>query len=434
MRYTAEQLAQMPPDRAADLIRRSKTADLQAALRSWRFWRLSAQAEPAGDWRIWLVMAGRGFGKTRIGAEWVRERAEANGALRIALVAATNAEARAVMIEGESGLLACAANGMPVRWEPSLRRLRWENGAEARIYSAAEPEALRGPQHHLAWADEIAKWPYGPAAWDNLMMGLRLGVQPQAVATTTPRPVPLLKQLHGAADVRLTRGRTIDNAANLPLAYVRAMRAEYGGRRLGRQELDGELIEDAEGALWSRSALEACRRRVVPKLMRVVIGVDPPASRDGDACGIVVAGLCGGGAAWVLADASVTGRSPEGWARAVAESAAQWGADRVIAEKNNGGEMVETVLRAADISMPIRLVHASRGKVARAEPVAALYERGRAHHVGAFPMLEDEMCGLMAGGGYEGPGKSPDRADALVWAMTELMLGKGLTGPRVRTV
>lgn len=434
MQHTAEQLAQLPPDRASRLVQRWKASDLEIALHAWRFWRLAAQAEPEGDWRVWLVMAGRGFGKTRMGAEWVRERAEADGSLRIALVGATFPEARAVMVEGESGLLACAANGMPVRWEPSLRRVCWENGAEAQIYSAAEPDSLRGPQHHLAWADEIAKWPCGIPAWDNLMMGLRLGVQPQAMATTTPRPVPLVKRLHAANDVRLTVGRTLDNAANLPLAYIRSMQAEYGGRRIGRQELDGELIEDAEGALWTRDGLEACRAQAAPELVRVVIGVDPPATSTGDACGIIAAGLCANGQGWVLADESVSGRSPEGWAGAVAAAAARWRADRVVAEKNNGGDMVESVLRAADVSMPIRLVHASRGKVPRAEPVAALYEKRRVHHAGAFPALEDELCGLIAGGAYEGPGKSPDRADALVWAMTELMLGKKSAGPRVRTI
>lgn len=434
MRHTAEELARMPLERAADLVRRWKTSDLEEALRSWRFWKLAAQAEPEGDWRIWLVMAGRGFGKTRMGAEWVRARAEADGTLRIALVGATIVEARNVMVEGESGLLACAANGMPVRWEPSLRKLCWENGAVAQIYSAAEPEALRGPQHHLAWADEIAKWPYAIAAWDNLMMGLRLGAQPQAMATTTPRPVPLVKRLHVAADVRRTVGRSLDNAANLPLAYIRAMQAEYGGRRIGRQELDGELIEDAEGALWTRDRLEECRMGATPELVRVVIGVDPPASSGGDACGIVVAGLCAGGKGWVLADESVSGRSPEGWAQAVAAAAERWQADRVVAEKNNGGDMVESVLRAAQVTMPVRLVHASRGKGARAEPVAALYEKHRVHHAGAFPALEDELCGLIAGGAYEGPGRSPDRADALVWALSELMLAKGQAGPRIRVV
>ena len=434
MRHTAEVLARMPLERAADMVRRWKTSDLEEALRSWRFWRLAAQAEPEGDWRIWLVMAGRGFGKTRMGAEWVRARAEADGTLRIALVGATIVEARSVMVEGESGLLACAANGMPVRWEPSLRKLCWENGAEARIFSAAEPDSLRGPQHHFVWADEIAKWPQGIPAWDNLMMGLRLGAQPQAMATTTPRPVPLVKRLHVAADVRRTVGRTLDNAANLPLAYIRAMQAEYGGRRIGRQELDGELIEDAEGALWTRDRLEECRMGATPELVRVVIGVDPPASSGGDACGIVVAGLCVGGKGWVLADESVSGRSPEGWAQAVAAAAERWQADRVVAEKNNGGEMVESVLRAAQVTMPVRLVHASRGKVARAEPVAALYEKHRVHHAGAFPALEDELCGLIAGGAYEGPGRSPDRADALVWALSELMLVKEQAGPRIRVV
>ena len=434
MHRTAEQLARTPLVDAAKWIANMTAREAEAAWRSWHFWRLAAQAEPEGDWGIWLVMAGRGFGKTRMGAEWVRERAEADGKLRIALVGATLTEARNVMVEGESGLLASAANGVPVVWEPSLKKLTWANGAVAHIYSAAEPESLRGPQHHLAWADEIAKWPYGIDAWDNLMFGLRIGVRPQVVATTTPRPVPLVRRLLQDKAVQRTVGRTIDNAANLPESYLRTMRADYGGTRLGRQELDGELIEDAEGALWTRDGIEACRVRVAPDMVRVVIGVDPPASSTGDACGIVAVGLCASGQGWVLADDSVSGESPEGWARAVAAAAAHWQADRVIAEKNNGGEMVESVLRAADVAMPVRLVHASKGKVPRAEPVAALYERSRVHHAGAFPALEDELCGLIVGGGYEGPGRSPDRADALVWALSELMLGKRSEGPRVRVV
>lgn len=434
MMQTAEQLARMPPEQALTRIKAWNHRQVEAAWRSWHFWRLAAQSEPEGDWRIWLAMAGRGFGKTRMGAEWVRERAEADGRLRIALIGATMAEARNVMVEGESGLLAIAANGMPVMWEPSLKRLTWANGAVAQLYSAAEPESLRGPQHHLAWADEIAKWPYGIDAWDNLMMGMRLGARPQVVATTTPRPVPLVRRLLDSAGVQRTVGRTIDNAANLPWDFIRAVQAEYGGTRIGRQELDGELIDDAEGALWTRAGLEACRMRFAPALVRVVIGVDPPATSTGDACGIVAVGLCAEGKGWILADESVAGQSPEGWARAVAAAAARWQADRVIAEKNNGGEMVESVLRAADVAMPVRLVHASRGKVPRAEPVAALYEKGRVHHVGAFPALEDELCGLIMGGGYEGPGRSPDRADALVWAVTELMLGKKRELPRVRVL
>jgi phage terminase large subunit-like protein len=295
-------------------------------------------------------------------------------------------------------------------------------------YSAAEPESLRGPQHHIAWADEIAKWPMGPEAWDNLMMGMRLGQQPRTVATTTPRPVPLIRALTGVDGKRprgvvITRGRTADNRASLPGSFIAAMEESYGGTRLGLQELDGEMIEDVAGALWTRALIERCRVAVVPMLRRIVVAVDPPASAHGDACGIVVAGIGTDDRAYVIEDATVGGVAPERWARAAASAAARHGADRVIAEANNGGAMVESVLRVADAGLPVRLVHASRGKVARAEPISALYEAGRVAHAGAFPDLEDELAGLQAGGGYAGPTRSPDRADALVWALTELMLG-----------
>jgi phage terminase large subunit-like protein len=395
--------------------------------REWRFVARPGQRAPAGDWRIWLMLAGRGFGKTRAGAEWVRAIAEADPAARIALVGATLGEARSVMVEGESGLLAIAPWWARPDYAPALRRLRWPNGATAMLFGAAEPESLRGPQFSHGWADEIAKWAGGEAAWHNLMMGLRLGKAPRVLATTTPRPVPLVRGLvaRDGDDVVVTRGRTADNAANLAPGFVAAMAASYGGTRLGRQELDGELIEEVEGALWTRDLIERCRVRHVPGMLaRVVVAVDPPASAGGDACGIVVAGLGGDGRGYVIADASVAGMRPEGWARAVAAAAMVHGADRVVAEANNGGQMVESVLRAAEEKMPVRLVHASRGKAARAEPVAALYEAGRVAHRGAFPELEDQMCGLLAGGGYVGPGRSPDRADALVWAMSELMLGK----------
>jgi phage terminase large subunit-like protein len=393
----------------------------------WRFWARTSQLPPEGDdWRTWLLMAGRGFGKTRAGAEWVRGLAEQDGRLRIALVAATMAEGRSVMIEGQSGLLEIAPAGSRPEYEPSLRRLSWPTGAQAFLYSAAEPEALRGPEHHFAWADEIAKWSHGMECWDNLAMGLRLGTRPRIVATTTPRPVPLVRRLMGEPGVVPTRGGSVDNRAHLPTAFLDAMRDHYGGTRLGRQELDGELIEEAEGALWSRKLIEDCRARELPKVRRVVIGVDPPAGAGAgsDACGIVAVALGEDRAAYVIEDASVAGLSPEGWARAVVAAAGRWAADRVVAEANNGGAMVASVLRAADAVLPLRLVHAAHGKVARAEPVAALYEGGRAFHVGAFPALEDEMAGLSAGGDYAGPGRSPDRADALVWAMTELMLGR----------
>ncbi len=398
----------------------------------WNFWRRDDQAEPLGDWRLWMVMAGRGYGKSRMGAEWVRSRAEKDGSLRIALVGATLVEARSLMVEGESGLLAISHPDLRPTFEPSLRRLSWKNGAEATLFSAGEPDSLRGPQHSLAWADEIGKWERAVPAWDNLMLTLRGGRLPQVMATTTPRPVPLVRRLLAETGVAITGGRTSNNRSNLARTWLDAMQGQYGGTRLGRQELDGELIADVAGALWSRTLIERCRVTSGSEMRRVVIGVDPPAGIGGDACGIVAVGLGHDGKAYVLGDHSVSGRSPEGWARAVAAAADVWSADRVIAEANQGGAMVETTLRAADVGMPVKLVHASRGKVARAEPVAALYEGGRAWHAGAFPELEDELCGLISGGGYEGPGRSPDRADACVWAMTELMLGKVGAVPRVR--
>jgi phage terminase large subunit-like protein len=335
------------------------------------------------------------------------------------------------MVEGESGLLALPYAERP-EWEPSLRRLTWTNGAMATLFSAAEPESLRGPQHDFAWADEIAKWPSGIKAWDNLMLGLRLGDNPRAMATTTPRPVPLVRRLAKEKGVAVTRGRTTDNNMNLPPDFIASVRAIYAGTRLGRQELDGELIADAAGALWTRDVLERQRAACAPELKRVVIGVDPPVSENGDACGIVAVGLSVDKNAYVLADHSISGASPERWARAVAAAADAWQADRVVVEDNQGGNMVETVLRAADIAMPIKRAHASKGKSARAEPISILYEAKRVFHIGAFPEMEDQMCGLIAGGGYEGPGRSPDRADALVWALTELLLGKTERTPQVR--
>jgi predicted phage terminase large subunit-like protein len=428
-----ERLASLPEEARERVLAGLNGAAAQALAHDWEWLARPEQLAPAGDWRIWLMMAGRGFGKTRAGAEWVRRIAEADGRARIALVGATLGEARSVMVEGPSGLLAVAPWWNRPAFSPALRRLIWPNGAMALLFGAAEPEALRGPQFSHGWADEIAKWPQAQAAWDNLMMGMRLGDRPRVLATTTPRPVPLVRGLvaREGGDVIVTRGRTADNVANLADGFVAAMEQSYGSTRLGRQELDGELIAEVEGALWSRELLDRCRVAHVPEredgdalLSRVVVGVDPPASAHGDACGIVVAGLGPDGRAYVIADASVEKATPEGWARAVAHAAAVHGADRVIAEANNGGAMVESVLRAAEAALPVRLVHASRGKAARAEPVAALYEAGRVRHRGAFWALEDEMCGLVAGGGYVGPGRSPDRADALVWALTELMLGR----------
>lgn len=412
----------------------------QAALGSWHWevWGRDAQLPPEGAWRVWLIRAGRGFGKTRAGAEWVRNVARHDGTARIALVAASLGEARSVMVEGESGVLAASPGALAPDFEPSLRRLQWPNGAQAFLYAAGEPESLRGPQHSHAWCDEIGKWDSAGgravAAWDNLQLGLRLGEQPRVLATTTPRASALMLRLQREAaegGIVVAGGRTLDNAATLPPAYYAAMLAQFGGTSLGRQELDGELITEADGALWTRALLESCREPAASSAaVRTVIGVDPPISAGGDECGIVVCALGADGIARVLADASVAKASPEKWARAVAAAARAWQADRVVAEANQGGAMVESVLRAAEVNLPLRLVHASKGKAARAEPVAALYEAGRVRHAGQFPALEDQLCGLVAGGRYDGPGRSPDRADALVWALTELVL-KPRVQPRV---
>jgi phage terminase large subunit-like protein len=397
----------------------------------WSRWSHNGQVPNDGDWRVWLLMAGRGFGKTRAGAEWVSALARDDGNLRIALVGSTVDDVRRIMIEGESGLLAVARDDETPEWVAAKGEVHFGSGAVAYAYSALNFERLRGPQHHHAWCDELAKWDNANAAWDNLMLGLRLCEKPRILVTTTPRPIPLLRRLVQEPNVVIQGGHSQANHY-LPDDFVTTMKTMYEGTRWARQELDGELIEDIAGALWTRELLERQRVKEGPALKRIVVGVDPPVSDHGDACGIVAVGLGANGKAYVLGDHSVVGASPEGWTRAVAAAVEAWDADRVVAEDNQGGNMVESTLRAADLAMPIKRVHASRGKSARAEPVAALYEVGRAFHLGVFPELEDQCCGLIAGGGYEGPGRSPDRADALVWAMTELMLGKAARSPQVR--
>lgn len=417
--------AQAPPAALDAWLRRTSAATAEALLTDWDWWRRDDQRPPDGDWHVWMLLAGRGFGKTRTGAEWVRALAERTPGARIALVAASLHEARQVMVEGESGLLAIAPDGARPDYESSLRRLTWPNGAVATLYSAAEPDSLRGPEHGAAWCDEIAKWPQGEAAWDNLMLTMRIGERPRVVATTTPRGVPLVRRLIREAGVRMTRGATDSNRLNLSAPWLAAMQRIYGATRLGRQELGGELLEDVEGALWTRAMIERCRVRAedIGQPVRVAIGVDPPATSHGDACGIVVAALLRDGRLAVLDDASVERAQPAAWAHAVAVAAARWGADRVIAESNMGGEMVAAVLRQADVALPIVGAHAGVGKARRAEPVALAYERGQVVHVRAFAVLEDQLCGLQLGGGYAGPGRSPDRADACVWALTELLEG-----------
>ncbi|XUU61667.1 DNA-packaging protein [Erythrobacter sp. HA6-11] len=434
-------LADTTPEQRRKLVKVLNPDELGEFLTHWGQWARKEQLPPEGDWRTWLMLAGRGYGKTRAGAEWTRMIAESNPDARIALVSSSIGEARSVMVEGESGILACSPLNRLPRFEPSRRRLIFANGAQAQLFSAAEPESLRGPQHSHAWCDEIGKWPLAheraTRCWDNLVLGLRLGEEQRVLVTTTPRSVPLVRRLVEAAKTDrtvMTGGKTQDNCANLPAAFIDEIEKEFGKTQLARQEIGGELIDDVEGALWNRALLERARdQSEFRSLVRVVVGVDPPASARGDACGIIIAGYDCEGIGHVLADCSVESPSPEQWAQAVALSAREWKADRIVAEANQGGAMVESVLRAADCNMPVKLVHASRGKSARAEPVAALYETGRVRHHGFFPEMEDQLCGLMTGGEYLGPGRSPDRADALVWAMTELML-RPHAAPNIRTL
>jgi phage terminase large subunit-like protein len=397
------------------------------------FWALPHQWPPGGDWRTWVVLGGRGAGKTRAGAEWVRAQVEGatpedrGKARHVALVAETYDQALAVMVKGQSGILACSPPDRRPRWVSGERLLIWPNGAEARVYSAHDPEALRGPQFDLAWADELAKWPKARETWDMLQFALRLGTEPRAVVTTTPRNVAILKELLKRDSTVRTHAGTEANRAFLAQSFIEEIRARYGNTRLGRQEIDGELLGDVEDALWSRAAIDAARVSEVPAGARVIVAVDPPVTghEGSDACGIVVVGVVTDGPirdwrAVVIEDCSLRAASPTRWAEAAAAAYHRHGAERMVAEVNQGGDLVETIMRQVDPLVNYRPVRAARGKAARAEPVAALYEQGRVAHLGVLPALEDEMC-LMTLRGYEGSG-SPDRLDALVWALTDGML------------
>lgn len=412
----------MPPWQRQSLLASLNETEAETLL-SWPYQARDAQLAPDGAWRIWLFLGGRGAGKTRAGAEWVAEQVAAGQAARIGLVGATMRDTRQVMVEGASGLLAVRPG---LDFEPSNNRVLWSSGVVATLLSAEEPDALRGHQFDLVWGDEFAKWRDPQGALDMALMTLRLGENPRMLLTTTPRNIPALKALMDAPDVAVTISRTADNAANLADGFYDSLRVRYGASALGRQELDGELVEDVEGALWQRAWIEEARVRAAPDLDRIVVAVDPPAGTQGDECGIVVAGRAGD-QAYVLADRSAGGLTPAGWAGRVMQAYADFAADTVVAEANQGGEMVRAVLAQADADAPVILVRATRGKIIRAAPAAALYEAGRAHHVGAFPALEDQMCH------YDGtPGaKSPDRMDALVWALAALF-GGGRSAPRIR--
>jgi phage terminase large subunit-like protein len=425
---SAASINSLPAAKRAAFLATLSADEAEYLQRSWEFWARPEQLAPDGAWRIWLFLGGRGAGKTRAGAEWILDGVRTGRMRRIALLGATYADVRDVMILGESGLLPLA-RGDGVLFEPSKRQLTWPDGAIARIFTAEEPDGLRGHQHDGAWADEFCKWREPSQALDMLLMGLRIGSDPRCVVTTTPRNLPALKSLFAMEGVAVTRATTFDNAAHLAPAFLEHMRRQYAGTRLGRQELDAELIEDNDAALWQRVWIDRHRLRNVPPLRRVVVAVDPPVSQgaDADECGVVVAGADEAGEGYVLADRSARGLSPLGWARRAAAVYEEFSADAIVAEANQGGAMVGEMLRQAAPHAPIRLVHALRDKRTRAAPAAGLYERGLVHHVGHFPELEDQLCQ------FDGTGTSPDRMDALVWALADLFPAISVS-PRVRGV
>lgn len=431
----AQILAEMTPEEQEAFLNGMSLGEFRY---NWKFWARPNQLEPEGNWNTWLILAGRGFGKTRVGAETIRDWVCGDTPLspgrcsRIALVAETAADARDVIVKGESGVLACHPKDFRPEWSPTNRCLEWPNGAKAWTYNATEPDQLRGPQHDGAWVDELAKFDHAQATWDQLQFGLRLGLHPRAIVTTTPRPIPVVKMLMNDEKTFITRGRTLDNSDNLAESTIKYLYDKYGKTRLGRQELEGEILDDMPGALWAREAIDLSRKREDIDYERIVVAVDPAATsgEEADETGIIAVGLArdadGYARGYVLADRSMRG-SPEEWASAAVRLYHELDADRIVAEKNQGGEMVEAVMKAVDRNVPITLVTATRGKIVRAEPIAALYEQGRIHHIGRFDKLEDQMC-MFTRDADRSPGNSPDRVDALVWGLTSLF--DKLTGRR----
>ena len=416
-------------------------ANKLAAALDWEAHAHDHQQEPQGPWTTWLILGGRGAGKTRAGAEWIRSLIFDGGVndnspkRAIALVAETYADAREVMIEGPSGIRASAPNGERPAYEVSRRRLVWPNGAVAYAFSAEDPDGLRGYQFDAAWSDEFCKWRYPEATWSNLQLALRLGERPRQMVTTTPRPMALLKRLIASSTTMMTRAATYANRAHLSDAFFTEIANAYEGTALGRQELLGEIIDDVAGALWTWTMIEAARISVAPPLARIIVAVDPPATSgpDADECGIIAAGAAevnGEKVAYVLADWSAAGLSPRQWAEKTVAAYHEFSADRIVVEVNQGGDMAKAVIAQVDASTPITGVYATRGKRLRAEPIAALYEQGRVRHAGAFPKLEDQMTSYTGARGAS----SPDRLDALVWALTELMLKPAAPRPGVRSL
>jgi phage terminase large subunit-like protein len=414
----AQLLASLSEQERQEWLAQLSTEQLASLKYDWRFWARPGQLPPDGDWRTWLVLAGRGFGKTEIGAQWIRERVR-DGAKMIALVAETQKDLEEVMIP-RLIKVSPEIEAPEVRYKPV--RIKWPGGAVAYGYNGTEPDQLRGPEFDTAWVDELAKYSKARETWDMLQFTMRRGV-PKVLVTTTPRPIPIIKDIMAKSGTAVTRGKTLDNADNLAAEFIEDIMAKYAGTRLGRQELDGEIVDDVPGALWTRAMLDTTRVDEAPEMARVVVAIDPSGTDgddEGDDIGIVVAGRGVDGRGYVLEDCTCK-LSPDGWARRSITAYHRHQADRIVAERNFGGAMVGAVIRAADGSVPFKEVVASRGKAARAEPVSALYEQGRVSHVGSFTALEDEMC-LMTGSGFVGEG-SPNRVDALVWALTEVMLG-----------
>jgi len=428
-------LATLPPEKLRMWLDLHDQATVRIMCEDWGIWVRDDQTPPPGDWHSWLFLGGRGAGKTRAGAEWVKS--VMGPGVRCALVAPTLHDVREVMIDGPSGLRAIADPGNRPSYEVSRRRLRWPGGGVAYAFSAEDPESLRGPQFHYAWADEFCAWRLPGETLAQLRMGLRLGASPRLCLTTTPKPAPALRNLMQEPGTAVTRACTQANLAGLSDDFLDTLRGLYGGTRLAAQELEGLVVEDGGHALWRSDDLARCYGARPPHLDEVVVAVDPPATSQGDACGIVVAGRLDQ-RGYVLADATVSGASPMGWAQQAAQTAADHGAHRIVAESNQGGDMVRTLLVQAGCTAPITLVHARHGKRVRAEPVAALYEQGRITHCPdtdvCFNALDEELMALGSDawrGAGKGPGKSPDRADALVWALTALLLD-GRAGPRLR--
>ena len=424
----AGSIASLPKEERDKILNSLTKEEAEDILYDWEVWARPKQLPPPGDWLTWMILTGRGWGKTRAGSEWVNDQAK-KGAKHIALIGQTKADVRDTMIElGPASILKVSNPKFRPEYEPSKRRLTWPNGCVGTIYSGDEPDQVRGPSHDRTWMDELAKFKYPQQIWDNLMFGLREGEDMRILVTTTPRPIAIIKNLIKDPNTIPVRGSTYENKDNLPKKYFDYVIAPYVGTRLGQQEIEGKILEDNPNALWTRKIIDDNRVSKVPELIRIVVAVDPEATDTETSAetGIIAGGLGTDGHGYVLNDATIKG-SPDTWGKAVVAEYYKFGADRIVAEVNNGGDMVKFVIHTIDKDVSYKDVHAAKGKHTRAEPVSALYEQGRIHHVGNFPDLEEQLCEWVPGD------KSPDRLDANVWLMTELILNKS-NRPHARAI